>query len=425
MPTPGYDNPVLFNWTEPQNGLGSFILTPKNNGGNIDIHNEFDWTLTPREGRQHIPKAILTEYRQTQSSELRGYLYSARGKASDFAIAGNIGAEPTKVFFQEAGATIKQATAGTTNELVTSAGSTIEKGIGVATESLDILQKTDLQKGLPAWAQNALNPYTGLYAVEPTKFSYTVPYYTSTNMMGINNSWGKAGTGFIDAGGDTVNGIVEMMGGKDSAPSTGSSGTTSSQNSFLGKIGATVGNLAMGAVKTANAAAKMALNAGAGAYGSNVSEAPKAYKGSDANETVEIDFYLYNTIDQLDNLKNSIKRNWEFCYLITYQNLPDRKGINYLDAPVLYKVEIPGYKQLPLAYLSSISITNIGNVRLIDIETGEIAPQASGASIKMIPEAYHIKFTLTSVLTNTRNLFLFNADPGQGINVTVTPSSGT
>jgi len=421
MPTPGYDTPVLFNWTEPQNGLGSFILTPKTDSGSIDVHNDFDWTLTPREGRQHIPRAILTEYRQTQSSELRGYLYSARGKASDFAIAGNIGAEPTKVFFQEAGATVKQATAGTSNEIVASAATALEKGIGVATESLDKLQKTDLQKGLPAWAQNALNPYTGLYAVEPTKFSYVLPYYTSSNMMGINNTWGKAGTGFADAGGDAVNSVIGMLGGKDD-PSSGTGSST--PTSFLSKLGATVGNLAVGAVKTANAAAKMALNAGAGAYGSNVSEAPKAYKGSDANETVEIDFYLYNTIDQLDNLKNSIKRNWEFCYLITYQNLPDRKGINYLDAPVLYKVEVPGYKQLPLAYLSSISITNVGNVRLINIETGEIAPEASGANIKMIPEAYHVKFTLTSVLTNTRNLFLFNADPSQGINVTVTPSSG-
>lgn len=422
MPTPGYDNPVLFNWTEPQNGLGSFILTPKTDSGSIDVHNDFDWTLTPREGRQHIPRAILTEYRQTQSSELRGYLYSARGKASDFAIAGNIGAEPTKVFFQEAGATIKQATAGTSNEIVASAATALEKGIGVATESLDKLQKTDLQKGLPAWAQNPLNPYTGLYAVEPTKFSYVLPYYTSSNMMGINNTWGKAGTGFAEAGGDAINSVINMFGGKDSSSSgTGSSTPTS----FLGKLGETVGNLAVGAVKTANAASKMALNSGAGAYGSNVSEAPKAYKGSDANETVEIDFYLYNTVDQLDNLKNSIKRNWEFCYLITYQNLPDRKGINYLDAPVLYKVEVPGYKQLPLAYLSSISITNVGNVRLIDIETGEIAPEASGANIKMIPEAYHVKFTLTSVLTNTRNLFLFNADPSQGISVTITPSSGT
>jgi hypothetical protein len=421
MPTPGYDNPVLFNWTEPQNGLGSFILTPKNSNGNIDIHNEFDWTLTPREGRQHIPKAILTEYRQTQSSELRGWLYSTRGKISDFAIAGNIGAEPTKVFFQQAGATVKEVTNNATNQTVLTIASTAEKSFNVAAETAKSVQNTDFQKGIPDWAKNALSPYTGLYAVEPTKFSYTLPYYASTNMMGINNTWGVAGTGIQDAVAETVNGVGEMFGSKSSS----SIGNASPSKSALGSALDFVTKLTVGAAKTANAASKIALNAGAGAYGSNVSEAPKAYKGSDANETVEIDFYLYNTIDQLDNLKNSIKRNWEFCYLITYQNLPDRKGINYLDAPVLYKVEIPGYKQLPLAYLSSISITNIGNVRLIDIETGEIAPQASGASIKMIPEAYHIKFTLTSVLTNTRNLFLFNADPGQGINVTVTPSSGT
>lgn len=430
MSLPGYD-PILFNWTEPKNGLGSFILTPKTDSGIIDIHNDFDWTLTPVAGRQHIPKVILTEYRQTQSSELRGMLYSARGKASDLAIAANIGAEPLKQVLQEAGATIKQATANTTNAITEKVATGVTKGIGTSTRVLDKIQNKDLQKGLPDWAKGALAPYSGLYAVEETKFKYIFPFYSQESMMGINNSWTDAGDGsnfkaaMSQAGGGVAKVIDALLPSGSSTSGTSSTAGAAApakSKSLLSKIGGAAMGAAGGIINVAQGLKNMALTSSAGAQ---VTEKPQAFTGSSATETIDIDFYLYNTLDKPAGT-NVIKQNWEFCYLFTYQNLPNRKGINLLDAPSLYKVEVPGYKHLPLATLSSISIQNVGNVRLININTGEICSDGSiGANIKMIPEAYHVKITLTSVLKNARNLFLFNADPSQSINVTVSPGAGT
>ena len=427
MSLPGYD-PILFNWTEPKNGLGSFILTPKTDSGIIDIHNDFDWTLTPVAGRQHIPKVILTEYRQTQSSELRGMLYSARGKTSDLAIAANVGAEPLKQVLQEAGATIKQATTNTTNAITEKIATGVTKGIGTSTRVLDKIKNKDLQEGLPDWAKGALAPYSGLYAVEETKFKYIFPFFSQESMMGINNTWTDAGDGgqFRNAMSQAGGGVAKVFGALlPSGSSTGGTGVSTSPvkgKSLLSKIGGAAMGAASGTIDVVQGLKNMALTSSAGAQ---ATEKPQAFTGSSATETVDIDFYLYNTLDKPAGI-NVIKQNWEFCYLFTYQNLPNRKGINLLDAPSLYKVEVPGYKHLPLATLSGISIQNVGNVRLINIDTGEICSDGSvGANIKMIPEAYHVKITLTSVLKNARNLFLFNADPSQSINVTVSPGAGT
>jgi hypothetical protein len=132
---------------------------------------------------------------------------------------------------------------------------------------------------------------------------------------------------------------------------------------------------------------------------------------------------LYNTTGTLEELRN----NWELCYILTYQNLPNRKGINFLDAPCLYRVDIPGFKLLPLATLESISITNIGNTRLINLKNGEIIEKFNNSSsdVKLIPEAYKVEISFKSVLTNTRNTFLSNADPSQKITITTSASAVT
>lgn len=412
--------PVSFAWAKSKDTLGAPVLTPAGGSKGIDIFNEYDWTITPKQGRQHIPKITLTEYRQTQSSELRGYLYSARSRASNLAIAGNVGAEPAKGFVAAAGTiatgTIDALTS-SNSSIANATKAAVTKGVAVSTKGLDKLQKNEFTNKLPEGLKKALEPYNGLYAVEPTGFVYVLPYYSASNMVTVGNTWGAPGDDFAQGAsqaGNGVGGLIKSLTG--GSKTEAGPATAEPSGGVAGKIiGAAVG-ATVGAIDIAEGVAKMAIASTAGAM---VKEEIKAFKGTGAYETAGVDFYLYNTLEHGGDV-SAIKKNWEFCYLITYQNLPNRKGINYLDAPSLYKVDVSGYKSLPLAYLSKITINNVGNVRLIDMNTGDAATHGeSGSNIKMIPEAYKISLEFTGVLLNTRNTFLFNADPGAGINITV------
>jgi len=429
---PSY-TPLLWDWKAPQNNIGAFKLVPKSNGGLINIFDQFDWTLTPPAGRYNIPKVILTEYRQTQSSELRGYLYDARGKVSNLALAGAVGAAPLAAFTREAGSLTKtvtnQAAAYTTDSgswwsktatgISNIVNTGIDKGVGLVTGGAAAVQNksTEAITDSSAATKEALDPYYGLYATELTGFTYAFPYYSDTNMMDISNQWGDS-SAFKNAARKTGGGIASMIealspdkegkGGGDGGEKEEEGGGINFKKVF---------GFAKGIKDTAVGATELGLASTAGAL---VAEKPKAFTGSSASDSVRISFYLYNTFDNGGDV-SSLQRNWEFCYMFTYQNLPNRLGINLLDAPCLYSIDISGYKHIPLATLEDIKIKNVGNVRLVNITTGETVEDSGSQNqyIKMMPEAYKVEFTLKSVLTNTRNLFLHNADPGRSINITV------
>ena len=90
-----------------------------------------------------------------------------------------------------------------------------------------------------------------------------------------------------------------------------------------------------------------------------------------------------------------------------------------LNPPCLYDIEVPGHKRIPLAYLTNINISNVGNVRIIDLLKGEVVSGIQNSNCKVIPEAYKLTLSFTSVLKNTRNTFLYTAIPEASINVSV------
>ena len=146
-------------------------------------------------------------------------------------------------------------------------------------------------------------------------------------------------------------------------------------------------------------------------------------------ENIAVEFYLLNTIKPED-----IRKNYEFCYLLTYQNLPNRRSINVLDSPPLYRAKVDGYKTLPVCYINDLKIENVGAVRLVDIgKTSNIQPSNSvlrgvgygadtnSTTVRMIPEAYKISFTLQSVFMNSQNMFVFAANPQGIVTTSVVP----
>jgi hypothetical protein len=248
----------------------------------------------------------------------------------------------------------------------------------------------------------AADPYAGLYEnISPTGFNYTFPYFNDSGFAN-NNSWtevnamslgdiGGAATGVASGAFDIFKNMRMARGMSDRV-----------FNRKYGKIGAgiTLANAAGGALASA------AVNLGMLKAASNNRRVKMVDKpmmwdnGTTRSFTVE--FPLYNTIDV-----DKIQKNWEFCYLFTYQNLFNKLTYFTADPPVIYQIEIPGYHYSKAAYVSNLNISNKGNMRALDIDgvNGKI----------IIPDAFWVSITFTDLLVNSKNLFKL-VGTGEGLN---------
>lgn len=395
--------------------LGAPILIPGpgTKGSGVNIHQDYPWTLSTRTARNYVPKLMLTEYKLVLSSEVAGMLYALRGAEDNVNVIARQAGENT---VNITGAGLNTARLSLTGQLPG-----LKQILSAVSKALEKESKQSGVSTTPATAQEAalaaarrqeltssisgqgLDVYKGLYAIEPTGWNYVMPYLGSANMMSPNNQWGK-GTQIREAIVQGVKGIQELVAGSEGAkPAPRSSPVTK-------KTGPDIFTMLMGAYNVAGAASTIGLAVGGGLV---ASEEPQSFTGT-GSDSIECSFYLYNTQELAD-----IRRNWEFCFLFTYQNLANRKGINLLDPPCLYRALIPGYKQLPICWVSGLSIVNVGATKLVDITTGNPvnSSEKAGANIKMIPEAYKITFTLESALKNARNIFQFAADPSGVVSV--------
>lgn len=215
-----------------------------------------------------------------------------------------------------------------------------------------------------------LDPYKHLYPVTSTGWYYIFPFLTGQNQKG-SNSWGTEGNG------DISQAIIQ----------------TKTKGVGRGVVGNGI-NMAEVVGKTS----KIFNILEPGSYTENI----KHYNPS-GGESYKVQFTLSNTGEF-----NDVQRNWELCFILTYQNRPNRRSVSLLDPPVIYNTTIPGVNQLLYSYISELQIDNLGTSRYINLPIGR----------KLIPEAYNISFTINSLLTPTQNLLLY-AHTGSKIEVDV------
>lgn len=292
----------LFQETDPNNlqfsdvgGLAKFLV-PAGTGG-VDVVFEYPWTLTPPEGRNEAPFAVLTEFRLLQASFLTSARYFAQG------------------FGQQI----------------------------VETDSVYIPR---------------MRGYAGLCDFSnPTGFSYTLPYFSDINNE-VQSSWTsldflekiKAAASIVGAGG-AVQTIADLY--------------TFRQELNYPRVG--------------------------------VMDRPKLWESS-TPRTINIKFPLFNTIDTKD-----IKRNWDLCYLLLYQNMFNKRDFITAIPPVFYTVYIPGQFFSIAMYTSDLKIYNRGNIRRMNV----------GGKIRNVPDVYEIDMTLTDMLMPSQNMLsqLFQEEP--------------
>ena len=112
-----------------------------------------------------------------------------------------------------------------------------------------------------------------------------------------------------------------------------------------------------------------------------------------------ISFPLYNilTHPQGDKWNEQILRNWEFCYLLTYQNLFNKRNLFTGIPPVFYEIDIPGVHYTKAGYINNLRILNAGNIRSMSL------PIDGTEQTVNVPDAYVINFTITDFFTPSKN----------------------
>lgn len=185
-------------------------------------------------------------------------------------------------------------------------------------------------------------------------------------------------------------------------------------------------------------------------FGFSFQEKAKFYNFPSEGEEFSFTFPLINTgsvgFDE-------VVKNWQLIYLLLYQNKPARIDRNIIEPPVFYEVSIPGQKFHPFCYITNIAVDFKGSRRELNfnldfqnINTNEILPaedtnsfsttngnvntqtafdtstkdiQSTSSSTNftaIIPDAYVIKITLKSLVTETRNFMAYTVLGGQNAN---------
>lgn len=149
---------------------------------------------------------------------------------------------------------------------------------------------------------------------------------------------------------------------------------------------------------------EIALKTGTGNLGSDpILDKPHIWSSSQPR-VFNISFPLFN-INAYDPEKPSetIGRNWELCYLLTYQNLYNKKNLFTGMPPVFYEVDVPGVYYTKAAYVSNVTVLNVGNIRNQFLAVGS-TPGVEGAFMSVnVPDAYFVNLTLVDFFIPSRN----------------------
>jgi len=355
----------------------------------INVINNFQWTTSPQTSRMDTPSIQLIERKLMTNSLVAQALYNIAAIKDSTKQAGKafegLSPEMQTALKGVGGAILGNKTVNTAipdgslfTKLVTaltSAGvgaltpnSTIAAAAGTFTNFISQSIKSISGPGQNATSSlnsTVLTPYEGLYITEPTKFIYTLPYFSDTQNRVVN--------AFQDN-----DAVFEGSGESTATPA--------------------VEGLTQAMLATRGFAQGLARTAFFGAPGIYI-EKPKYYNFNNLGEKISVRFPLVNTgwATPAD-----VARNWQLLFMLTYQNRPNRKSRDLVDPSVLYEVNIPGIKYHPFAYVDSLIIRFRGARRQMTITIP--GPNGSTTTVNtIIPDAYDVELSLQTLINESQN----------------------
>ena len=132
---------------------------------------------------------------------------------------------------------------------------------------------------------------------------------------------------------------------------------------------------------------------------------PKFYQFKDEGFTLNVEFYLYNTLTP-----NSYLKNIDLITKLLIQNTPHRHNRILVDPPCIYELTVPGRGFFPYTFISKMEVDHVGTKRTIESQISSITKKV------IVPDAFKISLEFKSLIMDTNNLFIPEMGDG-GINV--------
>lgn len=337
----------------------------------VNVIKEFKWTKTIRNqdfDLDNVPALYLREYYVTQP----GFLSNVQniGQTLVDTVANVANTETVKTFLQNF-----------EMENSTEAIGAVAGGLGSVytnfAKKLNILSE-----GIPVGDKSYMQAYDDLYGVLYSDWDYILPYFND-EFKSIETKWSLDSNTGKQGGGGLV-GAITGLGNK----------------SF--NIGSIVGMLTQG-------------------FGFDFA---KTFNYPDEGPSVTFTFYLDNTYDSaFDSNTNGVtpyQKNWELIFLFLYQNLPHKRNRLFFDPPVIYKAAVPGVFSYLYSFMSKLQVTCLGNKQRKNINlvtTGQNNQYTPDVYTTLIPEAYKVDITLTSLLPETKNLMLHGIEDNISVQI--------
>jgi hypothetical protein len=320
-------------------------LQPKGSGV-IDVINDFMWTASPLIGTfSKVPKLYLTERKQTLNSLLASAMYYLNALEQGAANTAGEVASKTKAILTK----ITGILPGPKEKLKTAEGewnTFISKNTGSDSDK-------SLLAGIPA--------YLGIYNTAVTGFDYALPYFNDNSGLNVGNDW----TDTAQTNDPIFSNIIKGVG--EAADNISSTLNIFQPGTFI--------------------------------------EKPKYFQYDNSGKTITVNFPLFNTVSRgrggSSTDKLPYQQNYEFLWILAYQNRPFRKSFSIVAPGKLYTLYIPGMEFFPYCFIENLTIGFKGTRRNLPV----ILPDGSRIETS-IPEAYDVQITIRSLLANVSNMML-------------------
>lgn len=336
----------------------------------IDIVQDYGWTSERGAVNSRTPNLIAVERKQKVNSSIMNYVnlfYSsaAAGKdINDSNLEKAIGDIPAGSVLAAAGKTVAGLISSGAKKVIEWAASAGIKGM-IGDSSLN----------------GFLSPYKYLYLTEATNKTFHFPMMNNGEAyLSLQGQWSAEPQAT-----DVINNFLTMTASKV-------------MESYLHAT-------------TDIAAINQVANMQRGNIQQAFIEKAKAYNFPEDGQTVRVQFPLFNTIE-----KNIWMKHYRFLFLFAVRNLPYKITPYSYFPPLLYDLLLPGYKRLPLCYVSNFTVQQHGVVRMMSIENflGEISDvkeelndkDVAGASKASIPDAWLVTIEFKSLLAPSANMML-------------------
>jgi hypothetical protein len=324
---------------------------PATNTGIVNVVNDFKWTKTLKEGRYDIPFLYMKEWYVVQP-----------GIVSNLATIKNIGVETLTDIFSRFSTSINSDTLDAIKSYITNNIENSDFNQASAKVANQIIGSSITKDSVITSDKKYLEPFKALYGLRETKFVYYLPYFTE-DWKTIGNTW------------------IENQSITDIIPRQITAGNVLNIKSTIEGIASTLS-------KT----------------GFNIDFA-KNYSYGENTPSATIQLVLDNTYDGLfDAAKSSSwQQNWEFIFLLLYQNLPNRRNRFYVEPPVLYRAKVNGVFSFIYSYIKGITVKAEGTKKMKNIKLN-VDGNVQEYQV-LIPEAFNIVIELQSLLPENKNLF--------------------